>query len=344
MNRTKLHKTINILLRLLIVLLALLFLYKSLLVDHELLPFLDILQRYIHTQKFAIGLLLVVFIMPINLGLEAIKWQFLMHKIEQVGFITALKAVFTGLSISHFLPNRVGDYLGRVFMLKKADRWEGVFLTVVGSIAQLLVTLLFGSMALAVLLINWQQLPETPMNWLIQALAFLLLGGTLFLLIAYFNIQLFIPFIQRISSKRWTRFQKHIHILTHFNKRELLQVLLISTLRYVVFATQLYLLLTLFDIHLSYFSGLLIIALHYLILTVIPTVAITELGVRGSVLVYLIEQYQQQWGAWQATSTVGIITASTLLWMINLALPAAIGLLFVGKLRFLRKNKKYELD
>ena len=68
-------------------------------------------------------------------------------------------------------------------------------------------------------------------------------------------------------------------------------------------------------------SAFALIALTFFTMAVIPTVALTELGVRGSVALYFLSQVSE--------NTSGIVTATFVLWIINLALPAIIGSIFV---------------
>ena len=93
-------------------------------------------------------LVLVFLMMFLNWLIEAIKWKFLIAKIEKVSILTSLRAVFSGITVSVFTPNRIGEYGGRVFCLEKADRIQGVLITILGSMAQLLTTIFFGSMGI----------------------------------------------------------------------------------------------------------------------------------------------------------------------------------------------------
>ena len=89
-------------------------------------------------------LISVLLLIPLNILLEGMKWQYLMIKLEKISIYTAVKGVLAGISVSMIMPNRVGDYLGRVFILKKADRFQAVLATILGSLAQLLTTIIMG--------------------------------------------------------------------------------------------------------------------------------------------------------------------------------------------------------
>jgi hypothetical protein len=115
-------------------------------------------------------------------------------------------------------------------------------------------------------------------------------------------------------------------------------VLLLSFLRYVVFTCQFLLLLKMFSVPVPLFEGVVIISLIFFVLSIIPTVTLTELGVRDSAAVYFFGIYFTQAGTMQNSVLIGILSAASLLWVINLAVPAVLGTLFVFRLKFFRKN------
>jgi hypothetical protein len=72
-------------------------------------------------------------------------------------------------------------------------------------------------------------------------------------------------------------------------------------------------------------------------MTVIPTIALSELGVRGSVSIFIFALYLEPIGNWSQNTSLAVFSASGVLWLINLAFPALLGALFVYSLRFFRK-------
>ena len=62
---------------------------------------------------------IVVLMMFINWMLESLKWKFMIRKIEAISFFTSFRAIFSGITVSSFTPNRIGEYGGRVFCLEK---------------------------------------------------------------------------------------------------------------------------------------------------------------------------------------------------------------------------------
>src|SRR5215208_4195931 len=90
-------------------------------------------------------LVLALCLVPLNWGLEAWKWKLSVHDVYPISFLQAFKAVLSGVSFSVTTPNRIGEYVGRIIYLPEGNRLKTISVTVVGSFAQLLVTILMGT-------------------------------------------------------------------------------------------------------------------------------------------------------------------------------------------------------
>ena len=75
----------------------------------------------------------------------------------------------------------------------------------------------------------------------------------------------------------------------------------------------------------------------YIAMASIPTIALSELGVRGSVSVFLFSLYFEKNGVVFGDLSLAVFAASSSLWLINIIFPALIGTLFVYKLRFFKR-------
>ncbi|MFX7845089.1 hypothetical protein ABTK14_22820, partial [Acinetobacter baumannii] len=69
---------------------------------------------------------LVIVMMFINWGLEAVKWQYLMSNIQPVSFGKAYKAIFAGQAFAFNTVNSVGEFLGRMFYLDDGNRLRSI--------------------------------------------------------------------------------------------------------------------------------------------------------------------------------------------------------------------------
>ena len=126
------RKTISFLLKIGIVAFAIFFLYQQITSKSSTEEFdIDYILAQLQQNYPLIGL--VILMMFLNWFLESLKWRFLISKIEKVSIKRSIRAVFSGITVSAFTPNRVGEYGGRVFCLEKADRIQGVLITVIGS-------------------------------------------------------------------------------------------------------------------------------------------------------------------------------------------------------------------
>jgi len=120
------------------------------------------------------------------------------------------------------------------------------------------------------------------------------------------------------GSLKWLQ---HITVLEDLGVRNLLRVFSLSMCRYVVFAIQFILMLQLMQVSVTVWQAFWLIAIMFLLLALIPTIALAEIGVRGKVSLALF-------GLFSANS-VGIVTASVGIWFINLVIPALFGSLLI---------------
>lgn len=333
----KLNKTYNFLIRTVILLFTLFYLYEQLFKKHNLHDFSRNIQDVVNFKGFWFFLLMVLLLIPINLLLESYKWQLLIAKMEKINLWQSFRAVLTGISVSMFLPNRVGDYLGRVFILKKADRLQATMATVLGSVAQLLTTLLFGAVSLIIFLPHWLNSSNSLNNWTYVGLVFSIVVLAFLLVFSFLNFSAFTYVLQKLSGRAYKRIARYAVVFSWYKANELLKILVISILRYLVFSFQFYLLLRILQVPVNYLQAMVIIGLIYLLMTIIPTIALSEVGVRGSVSLYVF-------GLFFGTAVMSenlnqqIVTASSALWLFNLALPALLGALFIYRLNFFRNT------
>lgn len=274
-------------------------------------------------------LLGLIGLMLLNWFLEALKWRLLISPVEKVSVWTALKAIFSGITISIFTPNRVGEYGGRIFHLKSADRLDATLLTIVGSYAQLVVTLTTGITA------SYFFIPEYLGTGPVTTLQYNLIGIPVLVLCAllivlFLNTRLLTIIINWLPIPK--KYAHYADVFQYHNFATLGTVFLASLSRYAIFTFQFYILLHIFNIDVNYVNAMMMVSMTYFVMTAIPTFAITELGVRGSVSVYFLGML--------STNVAGIFTASAMLWLINLAVPALLGVVFIFQLRFFRKSDR----
>lgn len=343
--KTKVRKTYNYLIRILIIIATYGFIYEQVFYQKDLEGVFDTFQNIFKTPWFISTIILVILLMFANWSIETIKWRLLIYRIERLSFFRALKAVLTGIAVSSFTPNRVGDYFGRVFILEKAARIEGVLITILGSMSQLLVTFVVGSTAIFIMFLQYHHAILEYFEFPLHVYQYLMWGGAVLILslntlviLLFLNVSALSSMAYRLKGKSAEKVSGYVHVISAYSNKELIAVITLSFFRFVVFSFQFYILLKLFSVNLPLLEGLVVIAVIFFVMTIIPTVAITELGIRGSVSLFLIGMYFGGPELTPPSVALGIVAASTALWIINLAIPALIGAVFVFSLKFFRKS------
>jgi len=336
-NTTKIGKIYNTLLQVAILLITYWFIYDQVFYRKNLPGIVRALRDDFTHPDFTWLMVLIFLLMFVNWGVEAVKWRYLMAKIERIGFWKSYQAVLTGVTVSSFTPNRIGEYFGRVFILKTGSRIEGILVTILGSMSQLLITIFMGSAALLAFIPLFLTHYWKYNGYLYYAIVAVVVGFNILILGFYLNVSFLSTLKDKLLRNGLKKMRKFFRIFAFYHNRELIRVLIYSFIRYLVFSFQFYLLLRLFGIRISYPDAMMLISLIYFVMAVIPTIALTELGIRGSVTLYFFGIYFTGMGGITDQNSFGILAASTLLWVINLGLPALLGSLFVFRLKFFRK-------
>ena len=313
--------------KILIVLAGCWILYVKIIKNQDLTEMWDSVKTSFSSTKNILLMVLAFILMPVNMAFETRKWQKSISPVEKVPFKKAFTAIFTGITAGMMFPNRTGDFLGRIFILEKGNRLKAAMLTFVGNIAQMLVTVSLGCIA-------WIFFTQEKYYWcvLIISLIIIVLGYLL-----YFNIHI-LKHLQRLIPMKWrSRAEKYMEIFSSYSKKDLVQILLLAVTKYLVYSFQFVLLIWAFDVPLNYLEAMIPIMITYLLMTVIPYITITEIAVRGSVCVFVFETWLTRLGI-STSFTMMVFSASTMLWLYNLAIPAIIGLFFIRKLKFIRSS------
>jgi hypothetical protein len=262
-------------------------------------------------------LLFALCLLPINVGIETVKWRYLIASIERLTLPTAIKSVFSGYATGFFTPNRVGEYPGRSVYLPTGTRWKAITFGMVGTLAQTMIILLFGLLSFC-LLVGHRRFPFLANE---QLLTWLLIVEV----VLSFTIYLLLPRLSRFAN-RWNisiKVNTLLQWLSTFRTRQLSYVLFLAFLRYIVFCLQLYCMLRFCSIHITVWQGMVAISSFYLFVTFTPSIAFSEAAIRGSFAVIFVGMF--------STNTVGIALAGVLVWFVDAVIPMIIGSVFFSK-------------
>ena len=249
--------------------------------------------------------------MFINWSIEAKKWQFIVKDVQKISFTEAVKNVFVGIVMGLCTPNRVGEIGGRAVYLKRENKFKGAIAASLGSFAQMTVTVVGGVFGFAILLFLIKSFNFEHIR--VLCVFFVFIG--IFFLFLFFNIKKVIVLLKRI--KLISKFADKFEFLSDFKSAQLVKIILLSLGRYVVFVFQFYLLLCFFNVQIDFFVAIAGIFTVFLLMNILPNIVIADLGIRGSISIFVLGQF--------ATNVQGILLASVFLWIINILLPAIIG-------------------
>jgi hypothetical protein len=276
-------------------------------------------------------LLTAVALMLVNWGLESKKWQILTSHVQPTSLWTAVKSVMAGVSFTMLTPNRMGEFLGRVLYLPDGSRVRAATLMVLGSLSQLVITLLCGVAGVILLMVWTPDIKAQTMGWSNLLVNALLYGSFLVILIGlfiYFNIGWLIRQIEKLPA--FSKYAYYMHIIGEIHYLELLKILSISILRYSVFLVQYALVFRFFEVGIPMLPLMAGTATMFLMLAIIPTIALVELGVRGQVSLFVFGLF--------STNSLEILVATAVIWIINIIFPAVAGSFMLLTVKLFRKT------
>lgn len=273
--------------------------------DNETLTntsFLNRLQENI-LNSYSILLIIILFTL-VNWFLEIIKWQTLVSTIKSITLFEASKQSLSSLTASLLTPSRIGEYGAKAIYYPKFERPRVLVLNFLGNTGQMITTIIFGMIGLFFFKESLSiTLRINSLKWIVFAVI------TLFI---------FVSITKKYWMKYWIKFFNHIQSIPNkIHKKNLL----FSILRYLIFSHQFYFLLMIFGAEINYSTAMPIIFTMYFISSIIPSFVIFDWIIKGSIAVSLFNLY--------GINEIIILSITSLMWLLNFALPSVIGSYFV---------------
>lgn len=252
----------------------------------------------------------VLLLMPVNWGLEALKWRTLVRQLQPFTLAQAYRSVLMGLASGFFTPNRILDPVGRVLMLEDENKAKGVLYSLVQTLAQSFASCVFLAVALMLLPsanILPADVPLSTLNWV---------AGVFITVITllYFTMPLWAP---KVRYRRSEKIDNILRAMAEITYPVLIKVSLTSIVRYAVYSLQYFLMLRFMAVDITSFQALILIPINYFLISVTPSVSFSELGIRGAFAMLLL-------GA-VTTNTVGAAMAAVTVWAVNYIIPVITG-------------------
>ncbi|MBL7691891.1 MAG: flippase-like domain-containing protein [Flavipsychrobacter sp.] len=264
-------------------------------------------------------LVAAIVLMLANSFLESYKWFSLVRRSEPVSYGRALASYLAGIAFSIITPNRIGEYPGRILYLGRGSTMHYIGVSVTGVLSQLAAIWFLGLAGLVYYNIAFP-------DHLAQAALVVCVVINILLGFLYLNFDRWLSLLERIPWLR--RFSVYGKLMGRMPVAEKWRILTISIVRVMVFTAQYLFLLTWMNVDVPIVAGFCLSALFFWVLAVVPSLALTELGVRGTVSLFIFGHF--------SVNTVGILAATTCLWLLNLVIPAVPGSILITKMKWLR--------
>ena len=251
-------------------------------------------------------LMIAVLLMPVNWMVETLKWKILLS--TKTSFTNLFKSVVAGISVGFVTPGRSGEFMGRVLFLEDDNKTKAFYISSIGGFAQTATSLVTG----------------VPFVYLWSGSQFLTeitAGAAAIYLLIYFRFDLLNKFIASIPL-----LQKYGLTIGHAHLPDMdVQVkgLLLSFLRFFVYSSQYVLLLLFFGAG----NEILQLTVHSIVFLLVqtysPLMPLLDISFRNGSALYVFKNY--------TADNLAVLSAVTMVWLLNLVVPAIAGYLFIFK-------------
>ncbi len=267
--------------------------------------FNDLSQFKIHSIPHLIFAFLLI---PINWGLEFIKWKITVNKIIQPDeSISQTNSFFAGLITGIITPNMIGNFVGRLFYFKRKYRPLIILTTSFTNYTQFFASMFFG--VFSILILN-----NSPIGELNFSLKTLFFSTLIFLLIIGL-------FFEKIPI---SKFQKYTSLKSLKERFEVFKyykpiIFILSLTRHFIFSIQFLFLIKSFSLQFE-FHNILWIWQIYFWTTLIPSLWFGKLFIRESVALVILTSV--------GLNEFTVLASSISLWIMNLGIPSLVAIGF----------------
>lgn len=266
-------------------------------------------------QGWLLGL--VICFLPLNLACEGQKYVILVRKLYPLSWSRAMLGILAGMPLGLLTPNRVGEYVGRLWVLPADQRWAGGTFTFINRSAQMFVTLLLGIIAMEA----YVEETVNPPRWM--AVLRGVSWGLGFIWMGIAGVGLWQ--IQHPGLNRLPLVHRLLPALRAVGIKSLGQIIWWSLLRNLIFVGQYILLLYACGYTDGIGTAFLMVWMVFLLKSLIPIASFAELGIRESVAMTVMALF----GVGEAIS----FSSTFILYTVNILLPALVGLICLNYLK-----------
>jgi len=281
------------------------FIYSKLLLNENLL-FSTYIAFLIENDPFSLkNVLFLVFLTLFNWFFEILKWQKLVQIVQKISFKDALEQSLGGLTASLVTPNRIGDYGAKVMYYTNRFKGKIVLLNLVGNISQMTITTVFGVIGLTIF-VNFYQVDIN--YYRVTRFVFILL---IIAILSFFGVK------HRRFKVKGHSYVDLIDFIKSITINVKAKTLVFSLIRYLIFSFQFYFFLSVFGVAIDYLDAMVVITSMYFLASIIPSISIFDVVIKGSVAVFLF--------SFLKINELTILTIITSMWLLNFVIPSVFG-------------------
>lgn len=281
------------------------FIYSKLLLNENLL-FSTYIAFLIENDPFSPkNVLFLVFLTLFNWFFEILKWQKLVQIVQKISFKDSLEQSLGGLTASLVTPNRIGDYGAKVMYYTNRFKGKIVLLNLVGNISQMTITTVFGVIGLTIF-VNFYQVDIN--YYRVTRFVFILL---IIAILSFFGVK------HRRFKVKGHSYVDLIDFIKSITINVKAKTLVFSLIRYLIFSFQFYFFLSVFGVAIDYLDAMVVITSMYFLASIIPSISIFDVVIKGSVAVFLF--------SFLKINELTILTIITSMWLLNFVIPSVFG-------------------
>jgi hypothetical protein len=280
------------------------------------LAFKDFTANLSFDRRSALFLFLFIFLAAGNWFFEILKWKTVTSIVAPISFKTALQQSLSALTVSLATPNRIGDYGAKIMYFPSNKRKQILLLNFFSNAVQMTITCIFGFIGVFYTLQKFS-IEYSRTKLILFLICILLLGAVGYL---FKEKQLLLKGLS-ISSV--------LSYLSKIQRSIKMKVGIYALIRYFIFSFLFYSLLLFFGAEISFSEAIPLLFSMYLFVSVIPTIFIFDLVVRGGVAVWLFSMV--------GVSELTILSTVLSIWLLNFVFPAIWGSFYVANYKLERR-------
>ena len=243
-----------------------------------------------------------------NWFFEILKWRTVISPVRKLSLTEATRQSLAALTVSLATPNRIGEYGAKAYFFTPDKRKQVLLLNFFSNFTQMGITCIFGAYGLVYVIGNFG-LSVSITNSVIVILTLILFG-----IIGYILKEKEL-LVKGLSIGKILRYTKNLPFEIK------VRTIVYALLRYIIFSSLFYVLLKFFGAKIDVSEAMPIIFTMYLMSSVIPTIFIFDVVIRGGIAVWLFSLAGiPEWP---------VLCAVLAMWLLNFVIPAIWGSFYV---------------